>query len=206
LGFDGIEIHGAHGYLIDQFFWDVTNKRQDHYGGDIKARARFAAEIVTACRQAVGPDFPIIFRFSQWKIGKYQARTVHTPDELKDLLSPLVQAGVDIFHCSTRRYFEPEFAGSSLNLAGWTKELTGKPTITVGSVGLDRQFMEKIMHGGQKSFPSLVPLIERLKNNEFDLIAVGRALLADPEWVTKIAENRMDELIAYEPGCERTLS
>lgn len=206
LGFDGIEIHGAHGYLIDQFFWEKTNQRQDRYGGDITSRASFAAEIITACRQAVGPDFPIIFRFSQWKIGKYQAKTVASPDELKDLLSPLVQAGVDVFHCSTRRCLEPEFAGSSLNLAGWTKKLTGKPTITVGSVGLDHMFMDKVMRGNSQSLPTLAPLIKRLMNNEFDLIAVGRALLADPAWVTKIAENRIEELIAYEPGCEKTLS
>ena len=62
------------------------------------------------------------------------------------------------------------------------------------------------MRGSIQSLPMLAPLISRLINNEFDLIAVGRALLADPAWVTKIAENRFDELIAYEPGCEKTLS
>ncbi|MFX8824893.1 hypothetical protein ABTM64_20340, partial [Acinetobacter baumannii] len=66
----------------------------------------------------------------------YSAKLAHTPDELAAFLQPLVDAGADIFHCSTRRFWEPEFEGSDLNLAGWSKKLTGKPTITVGSVGL----------------------------------------------------------------------
>ncbi len=68
LGFDTLELHGAHGYLIDQFFWPGTNKRTDAYGGaTIRERSRFAADIVRAVRAAVGPDFPLILRVSQWK-------------------------------------------------------------------------------------------------------------------------------------------
>lgn len=206
LGFDGIELHGAHGYLIDQFFWEKTNQRQDQYGGDLLARSRFAVEIIKACRQAVGPDFPIIFRYSQWKTGNYSAKLAETPEELAAFLAPLVAAGVDIFHCSTRRYWQPEFEGSSLNLAGWTKKLTGKPTITVGSVGLDNNFIEFFAEGKGAKAMSLTPLIERLQKNEFDLVAVGRALLADPAWATKTRENRTDELIPFELGVEKTLS
>jgi len=206
LGFDGIELHGAHGYLIDQFFWEKTNQRQDQYGGDLLARSWFAVEIIKACRQAVGPDFPIIFRYSQWKTGNYSAKLAETPEELAAFLAPLVAAGVDIFHCSTRRYWQPEFEGSSLNLAGWTKKLTGKPTITVGSVGLDNNFIEFFAEGKGAKAMSLTPLIERLQKNEFDLVAVGRALLADPAWATKTRENRTDELIPFELGVEKTLS
>ncbi len=65
IGFDGIELHGAHGYLIDQFFWEKTNVRTDQYGGDLEARTTFAVKIIEACRTAVGPDFPIVLRFSQ---------------------------------------------------------------------------------------------------------------------------------------------
>ncbi|VFT60326.1 oxidoreductase [Pseudomonas aeruginosa] len=134
---DGVEIHGAHGYLIDQFFWEGSNQRDDEYGGSLANRSRFAVELVRAVRAAVGADFPIIFRFSQWKQQDYSARLVETPESLREFLAPLVEAGVDIFHCSTRRFWIPEFEGSELNLAGWTRELTGKPTITVGNVGLD---------------------------------------------------------------------
>ena len=206
LGFDGIEIHGAHGYLIDQFFWEKTNQRHDKYGGDLRARSQFAVEIVKACREAVGPEFPIIFRYSQWKLGNYSAKLVETPDQLSAFLAPLVEAGVDIFHCSTRRYWEPEFEGSSLNLAGWTKQLTGKPTITVGSVGLDNNFIDFFTEGKGAKTTSLSPLIVRLQKKEFDLVAVGRALLADCAWATKIHENRSEELIPFELGVEKTLS
>jgi 2,4-dienoyl-CoA reductase-like NADH-dependent reductase (Old Yellow Enzyme family) len=139
---DGVEIHGAHGYLIDQFFWEGSNRRDDEYGGDLAGRSRFAIELIQAVRAAVGPDFPIIFRFSQWKQQDYTARLVQTPQALAAFLQPLSEAGVDIFHCSTRRFWEPEFDGSELNLAGWTRQLTGKPTITVGSVGLDGEFLQ----------------------------------------------------------------
>lgn len=194
-GFDGIELHGAHGYLIDQFFWDRTNKRTDRYGGDLAARTRFAAEIVEACRRAVGADFPIVFRFSQWKGGHYDARLTDSPQELEQFLAPLASAGVDVFHSSTRRYWEAEFADSDLNLAGWTKKLTGKPTITVGSVGLDNEFRSS--KGDTAQPASLAGLLERLENGEFDLVAVGRALLADPEWAAKIRDHRVDELHDY---------
>ncbi len=206
LGFDGIEIHGAHGYLIDQFFWEKTNQREDKYGGDLLARTQFAKEIIEACRQAVGPDFPIIFRYSQWKTKSYEAKLAKTPEELSMFLKPLVDAGVDIFHCSTRRYYQPEFESSALNLAGWTKKLTGKPTITVGSVGLDSAFTDFFETGKGGNATAFTPLIKSLENQEFDLVAVGRALLADPEWVIKTAENRMEDLIPFQKGVEQMLS
>jgi 2,4-dienoyl-CoA reductase-like NADH-dependent reductase (Old Yellow Enzyme family) len=127
LGFDAVEIHGAHGYLIDQFFWHPTNQRTDGYGGRTLAeRARFAVELIRAVRKAVGPDFPIGLRISQWKLQDFAAKLATTPKEMEAWLVPLVGAGVDIFHCSQRRFWEPEFTGSDLNFAGWAKKLTGK--------------------------------------------------------------------------------
>ncbi|MDY7220055.1 NADH:flavin oxidoreductase [Denitrificimonas sp. JX-1] len=208
IGMDGVEIHGAHGYLIDQFFWDGTNQRSDQYGGSMTNRSRFAVEIVQAVRAAVGPNFPIVFRFSQWKQQDYNARLAHTPDELKTFLQPLVNAGVDIFHCSTRRFWEPEFEGSDLNLAGWTKQLTGKPTITVGSVGLDGSEFTSFLAGTKEvAQPSnLEGLLARLATNEFDLVAVGRALLQDPEWCVKVRENRLTELLPFSREALSSLS
>ncbi len=193
LGFDGIELHGAHGYLIDQFFWENTNHRTDRYGGDIVGRTQFAVEVIEACRREVGPDFPIIFRFSQWKMNDFKAKLAHSPDELEQFLHPLVKAGVDIFHCSTRRFWEPEFEGSELNLAGWTKKLTGKPVISVGSVGLDGEFTS--FSGANTT--SLDGLIEKLDNKEFDLVAIGRSLLMDPEWVRKVRDGRANDLLPF---------
>ena len=100
IGFDGVEIHGAHSYLIDSFLWHKSNQRHDEYGGSLKKRVRFATAVVSSVRSAVGPDFPVCFRFSQWKLTDYDAKIVSNPSELESLLIPLVQAGVDIFHVS----------------------------------------------------------------------------------------------------------
>ncbi len=198
IGMDGVEIHGAHGYLIDQFFWDVSNQRSDEYGGDLASRSRFAIELIQAVRAAVGPNFPIIFRFSQWKQQDYTARLVQTPEALGAFLQPLADAGVDIFHCSTRRFWEPEFEGSDLNLAGWTRKLTGKPTITVGSVGLDGEFLQFMVATDKVAQPaSLENLLERLNKQEFDLVAVGRALLVDPDWAAKVRDGNEQDILPF---------
>lgn len=200
LGFDAVEIHGAHGYLIDQFFWSGTNVRDDGWGGSMDARGRFGVEVIKAVRDKVGPDYPIILRYSQWKQQDYEARLAETPELLADFLAPLVDAGVDIFHCSTRRFWEPEFEGSELNLAGWTKQLTGKPTITVGSVSLDADF---IPLPGEKMFreaspASLDDLLERLDRGEFDLVAVGRAMIANADWANRVRAGELASLKPFE--------
>jgi 2,4-dienoyl-CoA reductase-like NADH-dependent reductase (Old Yellow Enzyme family) len=206
IGFDGVEVHGAHGYLLDQFLWAGTNRRTDGYGGDPVARTQFAAEIVAAIRENVSPEFPVIFRYSQWKQEAYDARLAETPDELEAILNPLTAAGVDAFHASTRRYWNPEFDGSDLNLAGWTKKLTGKPTITVGSVGLDGDFIRAFMGEGS-AVKGIDDLLDRLERDEFDMVAIGRALLQDPEWATKVLEGRFDELKPYDAAAAlKTLS
>ena len=202
LGFDTVELHGAHGYLIDQFFWAGTNHRTDQYGGaTIGERARFAAEVVKAMRDAVGPDYPIILRLSQWKQQDYTARLANNPAEMLEWLQPLVDAGVDILHCSQRRFWEPEFpeldGEDGLNFAGWAKKLTGLPTISVGSVGLSGEFLGSFAgEGSQKT--DLDKLVARMERDEFDLIAVGRALLADPQWAVKVRDSRAHELADFD--------
>ncbi|WP_225804310.1 NADH:flavin oxidoreductase [Streptomyces sp. NK15101] len=205
IGFDGVELHGAHGYLIDQFLWAGTNRRTDAYGGDPVARTKFAAEIVAAVRENVSPDFPVIFRYSQWKQDAYDARLAETPEELEAILTPLAAAGVDVFHASTRRHWIPEFEGSDLNLAGWTKKLTGRPTITVGSVGLDGDFIHAFAGKGAP-VQGIDDLLDRLERDEFDMVAVGRALLQDPEWAAKVLAGRTDELKPYDAAAVNTLS
>ncbi|MER0484349.1 NADH:flavin oxidoreductase [Streptomyces sp. Edi2] len=205
LGFDGVELHGAHGYLIDQFLWSGTNRRTDAYGGSLRARTRFAAEIVAACRAAVSPDFPVLFRMSQWKMGNYEARLAETPDELQAIVGPLSDAGVSAFHCSTRRYWLPEYEDSDLNLAGWVKKLSGKPTVSVGSVGLDNEFMGTF-RAEQAGVTGIDRLLDRMERDEFDLVAVGRALLGDPEWAAKVFEGRTGELQPFQVSMLQTLS
>ncbi|MFI5553800.1 NADH:flavin oxidoreductase [Streptomyces sp. NPDC051738] len=205
IGFDGVEIHGAHGYLVDQFLWEGTNRRTDAYGGDPVARTQFGAEIVAAVRERVSADFPVIFRYSQWKQEAYDARLAETPEQLEAILTPLAAAGVDAFHASTRRYWIPEFDGSDLNLAGWTKKLTGKPTITVGSVGLDGEFLGAFAGQGS-ALKGIDDLLDALEREEYDMVAVGRALLQDPEWAAKVLAGRFGELAAYDAGSLKTLS
>jgi 2,4-dienoyl-CoA reductase-like NADH-dependent reductase (Old Yellow Enzyme family) len=199
VGFDGVEIHGAHGYLIDQFLWAGTNLRDDEYGGSLVNRARFAVEVIRAVRAAVGDEFAIVFRFSTWKQQDYQASLVDGPEQLAELLELLSAAGVDVFHASTRRFWEPEFSGSELNLAGWTQKLTGKPTISVGSVGLSEDFMSGTFMSKQAQVEKsgLEQLNQRMQAGEFDLIAIGRALLQDPNWVRKVREGRENDLEAF---------
>ncbi|WP_442679935.1 NADH:flavin oxidoreductase [Sphingomonas sp. ASY06-1R] len=202
LGFDTIEIHGAHGYLIDQFFWAGTNLRSDRYGGaTIGERSRFAAEVVAAIRAAVGPDFPIILRVSQWKQQEYTARLATTPTEMTDWLQPLVDAGVDVLHCSQRRFWEPEFpeidGETGLNFAGWAKKLTGAKTISVGSVGLSGDFMAAFS-GESSTTVGLDQLVERMERDEFDLVAVGRALISDPDWVNKVRQGDSESLRGFD--------
>ena len=202
LGFDTVEIHGAHGYLIDQFFWAGTNERADRWGGaTIRERSRFAGEVVKAVREAVGPDFPVILRLSQWKQQDYAARLAETPELMADWLQPLVNAGVDVLHCSQRRFWEPEFpeldGEKGLNFAGWAKKLTGAATISVGSVGLSGEFLAAF--GGESSSTvGIENLIERMERDEFDLIAVGRALISNPDWVARIREGDATKVKGFE--------
>jgi 2,4-dienoyl-CoA reductase-like NADH-dependent reductase (Old Yellow Enzyme family) len=200
LGFDAVEIHGAHGYLLDQFLWEQTNQRTDGYGGSLAARTRLPAEVVAAVRTAVGAEYPIIFRFSQWKITDFAASIAEDATQLQELLAPLAEAGVDVLHPSTRRHYVPGFPDydSELSLAGWTRKVTGLPVIAVGSVGLETQFRSE--KKGQVIQPAPVErLVEQFEAGEFDVVAIGRALLADPAWVDRLRDGELDRFAGYNP-------
>ncbi len=209
-GFDGVELHGAHGYLLDQFHWPQTNRRTDAYGGDMRDRVRFSYEVAAAVRAAVGPDFPVAFRFSQWKGGHYDARIAQDPGELAAFLAPLADAGVSMFHVSTRRYWLPAFGGSGRTLAGWTRHLTGLPVIAVGSVGVAAPFLGVSDDGKSPASHqfslTLAPLVDLLTRGEFDLVALGRAVLADPYWGAKVADGRLAAIRPYDKSADASLS
>jgi 2,4-dienoyl-CoA reductase-like NADH-dependent reductase (Old Yellow Enzyme family) len=129
-----------------------------------------------------------------------------SPDEIADWLGPLAAAGVDLFHCSQRRYWTPEFpeldGEQGLTFAGWVKKLTGAATICVGSVGLSNDSIAAF--SGESSTPqSLEPLLRRLERDEFDLIAVGRALISEPNWVRKVRGDDPEPLRGYNPAILR---
>lgn len=210
-GFDGVEIHGGHGFLLDQYLWPATNRRDDDYGGSPENRARLPAAVVAACRAAVGPDYPILMRISQFKIDAYEARIAETPDELGRLLAPLVAAGVDILHCSQREAWAPAFAGSPRNLAAWAKALTGLPTIAVGSIGLGGLFTEEEAATPGAALPGvsldrLDVVAAQLAAGDFDLLAVGRSLLADPAWPAKVRDGRHEDLRPLDLAALTTLA
>lgn len=201
IGCDAIELHGAHGYLIDQFFWDGTNQRDDEWGGaTLVDRNRFATDVVSAVRKAIG-DTPLFLRISQWSQQDYTRRLAPTPDELAAWTQPLVDAGADMLHCSQRRFWEPEFpeidGEKGLNFAGWVKKLTGVPTISVGSVSLSQDFFGAFAGQETDATSDLGDLEERLDRGEFDLIAVGRALIANPDWVKRVREGEIGKLDGY---------
>jgi 2,4-dienoyl-CoA reductase-like NADH-dependent reductase (Old Yellow Enzyme family) len=203
-GFDGVELHGAHGYLLDQFHWAVSNRRTDQYGGDMAGRVRFSAEVAAAVRAAVGPDYPVAFRFSQWKGGHYDAQIAQDAAELAAFLTPLVDAGVSMFHVSTRRYWLPAFEGSDRTLAGWTRLLSGVPVVAIGSVGVATQFQAGPDEDAEPSL-TLAPLVDLFRRGEFDLVALGRAVLADPEWARKLTDARLAEIRPYDKSAGSVL-
>ncbi len=141
---------------------------------------------------------------SQWKADAYEAKLAETPQELDALLTPLAEAGVDVFHASTRRYRLPEFEDSDLNLAGWVKKISGRPTLTVGSVGLDGDFFSAFQ-GNDSSVTGIEQLLDRMERDEFDMVAVGRALIADPEWAAKTLRGRTEDITPFAAEMLKTL-
>lgn len=199
IGFDSVEVHAAHGFLLDQFFWEGTNQRKDEWGGKTLAeRSRFALEVVKAVKAELDPQAPLFMRISQWKEQDYSVKLANSPRELEAWLMPFVDAGVDILDCSQRRFWEPEFEGSPLNLAGWVKKVTGLPVITTGSVGLSTDVMSFLFGETAKRTP-LDELVRRYEAGEFDLVAVGRSLLADADWITRVRTGREGDMDDLEP-------
>ncbi|CAN5391525.1 NADH:flavin oxidoreductase [soil metagenome] len=201
-GFAGVEVHGAHGFLLDQFLWAQTNKRTDIYGGaTVLERARFPLDVIRAIRAAVGPDYLISYRFSQWKEVDFDAMIMDVQTELAAFLAAFRAAGVDLFNCSTRYFWKPEVAGSDLNLAGWAKGCTDVPVVAVGSVGLKIDLFGGFMAEGLSldfaGQGQLQIMADQFARREFDLIAVGRSMIGDADWLTKIRAGRFDEIRAF---------
>ncbi len=189
-GFDGVELHGAHGYLIGQFMSPYTNHRKDAYGGDFEGRMRFPLRIIEKVRAAVGDDYPILFRLSADEFVKGGI----TLEESKKIAKRLEEAGVDALDVSAGIYeslvtiLEPMSyrEGWRVYLARGIKEVVSIPVITVGNI----------------RYPKTVE--EILSRGDADFVAMGRALIADPEWPIKAREDREDEIrycISCNEGC-----
>jgi len=198
LGFDGVELHGAHGYMLDQFFWAECNRRNDRYGGSLGNRVRLATEIISEIKRVAGRDFPVGLRFSQWKLPDfYDARMFESPKELEEFLTPFVDVGTDFFHASTRRYWDAAFPSSPLTLAGWTRRITATTTIAVGSVGLSGPMAATAIGTEVATQDNVAPLCRLVEEGEFDLVAVGRAVLADAQWAEKVRNGNFSTINQY---------
>jgi 2,4-dienoyl-CoA reductase-like NADH-dependent reductase (Old Yellow Enzyme family) len=200
VGAHGIEVHGAHGYLLDLFLWHETNQRDDEYGGKtLEERARFPEEIVSAIREATGPDFIISFRFSQWKEVDYGARIADHPDDLRPFIQRLERAGVNLFHVSTRRFDAPAWPelDPQRSLASWVKTMTDLPVIAIGSVGLSTDLAQDIFDDQEPELQveqDLSRVRAGLNAGDFDLIGVGRAQIANNDFVDRVRKNQLSDL------------
>lgn len=154
LGFDAVVIDGAGSQLLGQFLREGANKRLDEYGGDVTRRVRFAAQVVHAVRKSVGRRFPVIFRFSQRSHETGEKNLVQNPEELRELVEPLCQAGVDLFlckDCSAENW-------APFNLAALTRQISNRPVIRECVSGVSNEHLPM--------------LVRRMRAREFDLIAV----------------------------------
>ncbi|MHC1578696.1 MAG: oxidoreductase [Dehalococcoidia bacterium] len=178
-GFDGVEIHGAHQYIISAFLSSATNRRKDEYGGSVRNKARFLVEIIQAVKREVGPDFPVWVRFNAQEWGVEDGITV---EETRQMIPLVVEAGTQALHVSgygAGSYITAapiaDTPGFLAPLAEEVKKLTDVPVIAVGR--LDLELGESLLQEGKA-----------------DLIAIGRRLLADPDLPNKVAEGRLDEV------------
>ncbi len=178
-GFDGVEVHGAHQYIVAAFLSSATNQRTDKYGGSVKNRTRFLVEILQAIKREVGPDFPVWVRFNAQEWGVENGITI---EETKQMVPLVVEAGAQALHVSAYAagsYITtapiPDTPGFLVPLAEEVKKLTKVPVIAVGR--LDLELGEKI-----------------LEESKADLIAIGRRLFADPDLPNKVAEGRLGEV------------
>ncbi len=203
---DALEIHGAHGYLLDSFLAATTNERTDEYGGTFENRARFPLQVVRDIRTAVGDDFPIIYRFSQWRMDDLEAQKFRTPDELELWVNALKEAGVDILHVSTRAATDPGFpeVDPRLTLAGWSRRLSGLPVIAVGKVSVTLAMDEA--YGEQAdAVADPGPALNLVESGEVDLLAIGRALIPNPDWVRLVRAHGWRQLTPFDKAQLATL-
>ncbi|MGW1741632.1 oxidoreductase [Nocardia sp. NPDC001965] len=169
-GFDAVEIHGANGYLVDQFLTEYTNRREDEYGGDPAGRVRFAVEVVGAVRAAVGPEFPVGLRLSQTKVNDFGYRWAGAA-EAETIFRAVGGAGIDYLHLASegRDWYDTAVLDTGETITRLARTVTGLPVIANGG-----------MH-----IPDLARTV--LEEGHADLVALGRGALANPDWPRVIA-------------------
>jgi 2,4-dienoyl-CoA reductase-like NADH-dependent reductase (Old Yellow Enzyme family) len=167
-GFDGVEIHGANGYLLDQFLTDYLNRRTDEYGGSPENRVRFAAEICRAVREAVGPATAVGIRISQAKVSDHGHRWAGGAEEAEVIFSTLAATGIDFLHTTEYRAHAPAFGDDGPSLAALAKLHSGLPVIANGHLD-DPETAVSVLADGAA-----------------DVVALGKAALADRDWPQRV--------------------
>jgi len=179
-GFELIEIHGAHGYLVNQFLSQFSNIREDEYGGNVVGRTRFAREIVEAVRHRVGPEFPISFKISA---EEYVDRGLTTTQSI-EILKILVLAGIDVVQVSAGNDVTPEWICQPMFME--------KACLVQSASQVKRALDIPVMAVGRINDPLIAN--EIIEQDKADLVCIGRGLLADPEMPNKAQEGRLDEI------------
>lgn len=172
----------------------------------LEERMDFPLQVVRAMRKEVGPEFPIIYRFSQWSVEDYQEIKWNNSKELKVWVEALRDAGVDILHVSTRSVLQPAFPeeDDSKSLAEWSKELSGLPVIGVGKIAIGVRFLDKY---SSQVIPveDPTPAIEMVEQGKVDMLAIGRSLIANPDWVPLVKSGNWKSLKPFESSVLKTI-
>jgi 2,4-dienoyl-CoA reductase-like NADH-dependent reductase (Old Yellow Enzyme family)/thioredoxin reductase len=186
-GFDGVELHGAHEYLINQFLSAASNKRQDKYGGDLKNRARFLVEIIRACKEATGKDYPVWARINGRESAIEDGITL---EESRQTAKLSQEAGADAVHVTGFTQGFPEYA------KGWA-------SYVLPHIGIPMAFLSYLAENIKKNVSVPVIAVGRilpefgerlLRDNKADFIALGKSLLADPDWANKLASGQPEDI------------
>lgn len=174
-GFDGVEVHGANGYLLDQFLTDYTNQRLDGYGVDLPGRMRLMLEVIQAVRSSVGPDFLLGVRISQGKVNDFYHKWAGGEDDAAYVFGSLGEQAIDYIHTTEFEAWRPAFDGGAATLAGLARKHGRVPVMANGSLHAPGQAASLIVRG------------------DADLVSLGRGALANPDWPGRLASGRASE-------------
>ncbi|MEU6525004.1 NADH:flavin oxidoreductase [Streptomyces sp. NPDC046924] len=169
-GFDGVEVHGANGYLLDQFLTDYLNRREDGHGGSVENRVRLAAEVVDEVLQAVGSEIAVGIRVSQSKVSDFHHRWAGGAEEAEIIFTTLARTGIHFLHTTEHKALEPAFPTGTETLAELAKKFSGLPVIANGDLG-DPESARTVLGSGAA-----------------DVVALGKGALAQRDWPHRVRD------------------
>ncbi|WP_268584687.1 NADH:flavin oxidoreductase [Priestia endophytica] len=184
-GFDGIEIHGANGYILDQFLTDYTNQRTDEYGGSTENRVRLLVEVSKAVREAVGQDYTIGIRISQGKVNDFYHKWADKEKDAEIIFGQLGKAGLDYIHVTEYEAWQPAFSEGEGTKA--TDSAFGEGGPTFAALAKKYGKLPVIANGNLHEPEKAKQIIE---DGDADMVTIGRGALANGDWVNKVKEGK----------------